>query len=220
MIKKTVASACAVFCLAVFLAQPASGTEFSGGARIGLNLSSIIGDTVTIMVPRFGLNGEIFACEWINESFGLQEELGIGSRGEAWKSSDSIDWGVYDRFAGNFTYLDVPILAKWRFLQRENVRPVLYGGFTIGFPLVAEFEYLGNTSDLLQRTQPVDFGLTAGVSMEIKQGNAIIPIDFRYTWGATSFLKNPDYPVQLHHSVFSLSAGFGWIFNMAKKGEF
>ena len=198
----------------------ASGMELSVGARIGLNLSSIIGDTEAIMGPRVGINAEAFASEWFNESFGLQEEIGLGARGESWKNSDSVDYGVLNEFASSLTYLEIPILAKWRFVQLENLRPVLYGGITLGFPIVAESEYFGNSTDMEQYTQPVDLGLTAGVSLDIKRGNAIIPIDLRYTWGATNYLNNPNYPLVFHHSVLSLSVGFGWIVDFAKKSEF
>ena len=73
---------------------------------------------------------------------------------------------------------------------------------------------------MLAQTQPFDLGLCAGLSLNIKHGNAIIPIDIRYTWGATNFLNNPDYPLALHHSVFSISAGFGWIVDFTEKKEF
>jgi hypothetical protein len=194
--------------------------ELSVGARIGLNLSSIIGDTETIMGPRIGINAEAFASEWFNENFGLQEEIGLGSRGESWKNSETVDFNVLDKFASSLTYLEIPILAKWRFVQLENLRPVLYGGITLGFPIIAESEYFGNSTDMEQHTQPIDLGLTAGVSLDIKRGNAIIPIDLRYTWGATNYLNNPNYPLVFHHSVLSLSVGFGWILDFAKKSEF
>ncbi len=211
------AVAAAVFA-ALFL-HNVSAIELSMGARIGMNASGIIGDTSSIMVPRLGLCGAVFASEWINQRFGLQEELGFGSRGETWKA-DTVDWTIYDNFATSFNYLDIPLLAKWRFIQNDLMRPVLYGGIDIGFPLVAEAEYLGNTVDMRSKTQPVDLGLTAGLSLDIKRGNEIIPIDIRYTWGATNFENNINYQVQLRHSVFSISAGFGWILDFAKKSEF
>ncbi len=221
MLKISLGKTSAAALFAALLLQNTPALELSVGARLGGSVSGIMGDTSKMMVPRFGLNGAFFASEWINQSFGLQQELGFGSRGEAWKNPDSVDWKLFDQFAGSFMYLEVPLLAKWRFIQNEKFRPVLYGGFDIGFPIIAESEYLGNTSDMSAKTQPVDFGLTAGMSLDIKPGTkAIIPIDIRYTWGATNFLNNPDYPLALHHSVFSISAGFGWILDFSKKSEF
>jgi hypothetical protein len=206
----------------VFL-QSAPALEFSAGARLGLNVSGILGDTVKLNMPRFGLCVGAFASEWINESFGLQEELVIGFRGESLKNADSLN-PLWDRYPTHFTYLEVPILAKWKFLKRDKFRPVLYGGPNIAFPLISESVYVGgNTYDKMPQTQPVDVGLTVGLSLDMLRGNAVIPIDVRYTLGFIDFLKrdpqNP-YDLRLTHSVFSISAGLGWIFDFTKKKEF
>jgi len=212
------AGAAALF--AALLAQSVPCLELSLGARLGLNVSGILGDTSTTMAPGFGANGEVFASEWINQSFGLQEEIGFSARGAGWKDPDA-KGDANTKYPNAFTYLDIPVLAKWRFVQRENLRPVLYGGFTVGFPLAASLIYQGANQDMMSFINPVDLGLTAGLSFDIKRGNLLIPIDIRYTWGATNFLNNSkaDYPEQLHHSVFSISAGLGWILDVGKKKE-
>lgn len=40
-----------------------------------------------------------------------------------------------------------------------------------------------------------------------------------YTWGATNFLNNNkvEYTAELHHGVFSISAGREWILDLTKK---
>jgi hypothetical protein len=216
-----VVKAGAVALFAALLAQSAPCLELSVGARLGLNIFGILGDTSKIMAPGFGASGEVFASEWINQSFGLQEEIGLSARGAGWKNPDSTTINSESKYPNSYTYLDIPILAKWCFLKRESLRPALYGGFTVGFPLVASLVYKGGVGDDKKSyINPVDFGLTAGLSLDIKRGNLLIPIDIRYTWGATNFIdKNKaDYTVELHHSVFSLSVGLGWIFDLAKKG--
>jgi hypothetical protein len=216
-----------VLLVLVFM-QSAPAMELSAGARIGLNMSGVLGDTskhtAELMMPRFGFNFGAFASEWINESFGLQEELVIGFRGESWKNADSIDLSLWNKYPIHFTYLEVPILAKWKFLKKDNLRPVLYGGPNIAFPIIAEAVSVGgNTLDMMSSTQPVDVGLTVGLSLDWKRGNAVVPIDVRYTMGFIDFLKrdalNP-YDIRLTHSVFSISAGLGWIFDFTKKKEF
>lgn len=214
----SLAQAGAVAVLTALLAQSAPCLELSLGARLGLNVSGILGDTATTMAPGFGANGEVFASEWINQSFGLQEEIGFSARGAGWKVPDARE-NANTKYPNAFTYLDIPILAKWRFVQRENLRPVLYGGFTVGFPLAASLVYQGGIADMESEVNPVDLGLTAGLSLDIKRGNLLIPIDIRYSWGVFNFLdKNKvDYTEELHHSVFSISAGLGWILDLAKK---
>jgi hypothetical protein len=222
--KRNIGGLFAGILLVLVLIQSAPAMEFSAGARIGLNMSGVLGDTIKIMMPRFGFNFGAFASEWINQSFGLQEELVIGFRGESWKNSDSIDYSLWNKYPIHFTYLEVPILAKWKFLKWEKYRPVLYGGPNIAFPLISESVARGgNTYDMMPRTQPVDVGLTIGLSLEAIRGNAVIPVDIRYTMGFIDFLKrdalNP-YDIRLTHSVLSVSAGLGWIFDFTKKKEF
>jgi hypothetical protein len=204
------------------VAQNVCAVELSAGARIGMNLSGILGDTVnSIMAPRFGITGGFFCSQWINDRLGLQEELGFSFRGESWKDPDKYISQIANKYAFRFTYIEVPVLVRWKFIKQENVRPVLYAGPLFAMPIIAESETLpGNTEDMKEKTQPFDLGLTAGLSFEVKQGNAVIPIDIRYTWGATNYLKNPDYNLELHHSVVSISAGLGWIMDFAKKKEF
>jgi hypothetical protein len=208
--------------LALVFLQSAQAMEFSAGARVGLNVSGILGDTVKLNMPRFGFNFGAFASEWINESFGLQEELVIGFKGESLKKDTLND--LWSRYPTHFTYLEVPILAKWKFLKRDNIRPVLYGGPNIAFPLISESVSQGGTTyDKMPLTQPVDVGLTVGASLDWKRGNAVIPIDVRYTLGFIDFLKRDEqnpYDLRLTHSVFSISAGLGWIFDFTKKKEF
>ncbi|HUI91715.1 MAG TPA: porin family protein [Chitinivibrionales bacterium] len=211
--------------LALAVAQASQAMEFSAGARLGLNVSGIIGDTSKLMMPRFGLCFGGFASEWINESFGLQEELMFDFKGESWKNQDSIDLSIFNKYPTHFTYLDVPILAKWRFINKDKIRPVLYGGPYIGFPLISEsVSYGGNTYDKMSSTQPVDVGLTAGLSLDCRMGaNGVIPIDIRYSIGLIDFYKRdaPNlYDRTLLQSVFSISAGLGWIFDFTKKKEF
>jgi hypothetical protein len=75
----------------------------------------------------------------------------------------------------------------------------------------------------MSRTQPVDVGLTAGFSLDWRRGNAVVPIDIRYSIGFIDFLKrdpSDPYDRTLLHSVFSISAGLGWIFDFTKQKEF
>jgi hypothetical protein len=208
--------------LVLVFIQSAPAMELSAGARIGLNMSGVLGDTVKLNMPRFGFNFGAFASEWINESFGLQEELVIGFRGESLKKDTLND--LWTRYPTHFTYLEVPILAKWKFLKWEKFRPVLYGGPNIAFPLISESVSQGGTTyDKMSITQPVDVGVTVGLSLDAIRGNAVIPIDVRYTMGFIDFLKRDElnpYDIRLTHSVLSVSVGLGWIFDFTKKKEF
>jgi hypothetical protein len=198
--------------------------DLSCGARLGLNVSAILGDTVKITNPRIGLNICGWANQWINAKFGLQEEVNFSFKGESWKDPENIDFHIYNIYPMHFTYLEIPILAKWRFYDNERINTSLYGGPNLSFPIVAEGVYMaGNTIDLLSAINPVDFGITAGLCLALNYDKAVIPVDIRYTFGLINFLNKEtrsSYDLRLTHSVFSISAGLGWKIDLKKKKEF
>jgi len=198
---------------------PCGSAELSAGGRIGLNVSAIFGDTVQGLTPRFGFNVGLYTTQWLNEKLGLQEELVIDMRGERWTSDPSALMS-YSNYATNFTYLDIPLLVKWRFVNNDALRPSLYLGPTFAFPLIAQAEYMGNTKDMLEQTNRFDFDVTAGFSLDIRRGNAFIPIDVRYILGLTNFAKASDYNAHVTHGVFSISVGLGSLLDFQKHKEF
>jgi hypothetical protein len=216
----------AVFITALFfLTCPTAATEYSGGARLGLNVSSIFGDSVQDLAPRVGFNFELYATEWLTDRWGFQQELVIDMRGARWTSDPTINPttnNAYISYATNFTYLAIPLLAKWRITNNDAVRPSLFLGPTFAFPLIAEAYYLGNSTDMPAKTNWLDFDVTAGVSLDVRRDNFFVPIDIRYTLGLTNFAKgNPDlgYNADVKHGVFSISIGLGHIVNFKKNKE-
>jgi hypothetical protein len=210
----------AVFTALVLLMSTASATEYSGGGRIGLNVSSIFGDSVQNLTSRVGLNVGLYAGEWFTPRLGLQEELLIDLRGGRWASDPTISNATaFDNYATNFTYLAIPILAKWRFSDNDALRPSVYLGPTFAFPLIAEAEYMGNTIDMMAFTNKFDFDVTVGLSLDIRRGNALIPIDIRYSYGLTNYVKSSVYNAHLRHGVFSISIGLGTIVDLVKNKE-
>jgi hypothetical protein len=206
----------------LLLMRPAPAAEYSGGGRIGLNVSSIFGDSVQNLTSRVGFNFELYATEWLNPRLGLQQELVIDMRGGHWTSDPTESMTTvmaYNNYATNFTYLAIPLLVKWRFMNNDAVRPSLYLGPTLAFPLITEAEYNGNTRDMGPNTNKFDFDVTAGLSLDIRKGNVFIPVDIRYTYGLTNFAKTGEYNAHVKHGVFSISAGLGHIVEFKKNKE-
>jgi hypothetical protein len=197
------------------LVWPGSALELSAGGRVGLNVSSLFGDSVKAMNPRVGFNLGLFAEEWLSERIGLQQDLILGTRGARWKSGQ-VDYLAYDNFATVFTFLDIPLLVKWCFKKNDAARPALYFGPDFAFPLTAESVFEGTAKDMKKETQAFDFGLTVGASLDVRQGDAFIPIDIRYTLGLTNYAKSGEYNAHVTHGVFSISAGLGHLINLKK----
>jgi hypothetical protein len=212
---KTVLFGLAVLCLA----GSGSAAEISAGGRVGLNVSAIFGDTVQGLTPRVGFNLGLYSTQWLNEKLGFQEELMINTKGERWKSGE-IDYTAYNHYATSLTYLDIPLLVKWRFMANDALRPSLYAGPDLAFPLIADAAYNGNTVDMMQVTNGLDFGFTAGLSFDIRQGTMFIPLDIRYTLGLTDYAKTGELNLHQRNGVFSISAGLGFLLDFMKKKEF
>ncbi len=193
--------------------------EYSAGARLGINISSIYGDTVQTTMARVGLNIGMYFTAWLTDKIALQQEAVIGTRGERWKDPNNVDPFVYTRYATVSTYLDLPLLVKWRFYQSDALRPAVYIGPTCAIALVAESEYGTTSQDMMEKTNRFDFGITAGFSMDIRQGNYFIPVDIRYNLGLTNYVKPDDYGTTARHGVLSVSVGLGHLLEFGKKKE-
>lgn len=193
--------------------------EYSGGARLGINISSVYGDTVQTMMARVGLNIGLYFTAWLNDKIALQQEAVIGTRGERWKDPNNVDPFVYSRYATVSTYLDLPLLVKWRFYQSDALRPSVYFGPDCAIALVAESEFGTTSQDMMDKTNKFDFGLTAGFSMDIRQGDYFIPVDIRYNLGLLNYVKPDEFNTTAKHSVISVSVGLGHLLEFGKKKE-
>lgn len=212
---KFVRRGCCVFLMILFLFDVSRAADLYAGGRVGLNLSAIFGDTVTSRTMGVGLNAAVFFSAWLNDKFGVQPELAVSTKGERWTRDDYTSW---DHYATKLTYLEIPVLAKWKFLKHETLVPALFAGPNLGLLLSAESEVGGSTLDQKPVTNTMDFGVTAGVSLDIKRNNFIIPIDIRYTLGLVDYPQDNTYKVT--NGVFSISAGLGYLVNAKKEKEF
>ncbi len=92
--------------------------------------------------------------------------------------------------------LDIPILAKVKFLQGV-VRPYAFAGPSIGFVLSAkeDWEPIGYASqevDIKDNTSSVDFGLVFGGGAEFHIARSIaLTADVRYSLGLSDMAKEP-----------------------------
>jgi hypothetical protein len=212
---KSVRSGCCVFLSVLFLCTAAGAAEYAAGGRVGLNLSAIFGDSIPGRTMGFGLNASVFFSAWLTERFGVQPELFLSTKGERWSVDD---YGNWDHYATKLTYLEVPVLAKLKIVKSETLVPVFFLGPDLGLLLGASSEIKGSTLDQKPVTKSVDFGVTAGTSLEIRRNNSIIPIDIRYTLGLINYSKDAAYKVK--NGVFSVSAGLGFLLNVKKEKEF
>jgi hypothetical protein len=211
---KSVRSGCCVLLSVLFLFSASSAAEYAAGGRVGLNLSAIFGDSIPGRTMGVGLNAALFFSAWLNDRFGAQADLLVSTKGERWSVDD---YGNWDHYATRLTYLEIPVMAKWKFVKHETLVPALFVGPDLGLLLAASSEIKGSTLDQKPVTKSFDFGVTVGTSLEIRRNNSIIPVDIRYTLGLVNYPKDAAYKVR--NGVFSV-AGLGFLLNVKQEKEF
>lgn len=213
--QKYIGALAAAMFISVMFTVNSGAFELSGGGRLGLGFASIIGDTTPGVSPRTGLTGCFFTTIWITPAFFLQPELGLGIKGEAAVKNINV---TNPDFATSLSYCEIPVLFGWKILGKEQLQASIFAGVTPAFLLGAESVYGGGSIDMKDQTKSFDLGLTGGAAVCLKRNRAFIPVDIRYTYGASRFDtagKNP-----LHNSVISISAGFGYEFTLKKEESF
>lgn len=101
----------------------------------------------------------------------------------------------------NYKYLDLPILARWRFPLANNVLvPNVYAGTTIGVLLASDYTFpllggiisnqLDNYFGLFNdNTGKLNISITGGLGLGINAGSGVINFDFRYNHGLLNVLE-------------------------------
>jgi hypothetical protein len=183
-----------------------SALDVSVGARIGANISSILGDTAKGVSPKVGLTGGVFSTIRVYRNFYVQPELLLGIKGE---SSDTDQNISNPPNATSLTYFEIPVLLGWKFLSSGFFQASIYAGAVPALNLSAQSVYGGGAGsiDMKAKTKSFDCGLTGGLTVCIENNHSFIPIDVRYVFGLIPFNGDKNYP--LNNVAISLTVGFG-----------
>jgi hypothetical protein len=207
----------AIIIALVLVAIPSSALDLSAGAKFGMNISSILGDTAKGVSPKVGLTGGVFSTVWVTPIIYVQPELMISLMGE---SSDT-DQNVFNPpNATNLAYAEIPVTVGWKFLGHELYQASIYVGVVPSFLLMAQSVYGGGAGsiDMKNKTKSFDCGLTGGATVTIKSNSAFVPIDIRYYLGMVPFNNDKNYP--LNNAAVSLTIGFGSEIKFKKEEKF
>jgi hypothetical protein len=180
----------------------AAALQFGAGAKLGMSMGALSGkkfdqtETSVKKSMRPGFAGYGLLSIAILDNFGAELELGYTSRGETWsdKSNDN------NYFSLDFDYLEIPLLIKGM-LPLGPVKPMLYAGPSLGFPLSAkrkvhaqeawatgEGDYSLPDSTRSSR----EFGLVFGGGATCEAGPGALVVDMRYRLGLTDVFKAPE----------------------------
>jgi hypothetical protein len=128
----------------------------------------------------------------INDKFSVQPELLFSTQGADAEVGD-------DTF--NLSYINLPIMAKYYATEALSIEV----GPQIGFLVNAELEELGETIDIDENTQGIDFGLNLGLGYKLASG---LNFSARYNLGLSKVFDSEVEDLDVNNSVFQFSVGY------------
>ncbi len=185
--KKILLTAAAVFAFSFANAQ-----DVKFGAKAGLNMSNFGGDAEdTSMKIGFQVGG--FAEIKVSDKFAIQPELLYSAL------------GAKEDFAGievssNLNYLNIPVMAKYFVAEGFS----LEAGPQLGFLLSAKAKGDGESEDIKDALESIDFGLNFGAGYDVAEN---INIGVRYSLGLSNIIKDSD-DYKVNNSNIAIAVGY------------
>ncbi|WP_128545728.1 porin family protein [Larkinella soli] len=184
--------------------------RWSAGPRLGLNLSTFVGDVDNNkLLPGVTAGGFIMYSD-INH-FGVSADLLFSQRGSRYKISDPTR---EFKFTQRINYLEVPVLFRYFLNLSGNFRPNLFLGPNLGIKLNATRTDPDRKYDNGNIFRPADLGATVGLSLNFRVKEAQrLHLDARYTLGLSDITdpaKAPTPDGNVRNSTISFLVGYGF----------
>ncbi|WP_266368915.1 porin family protein [Tellurirhabdus rosea] len=199
------------FCLlALTVSSVVAQQRWSAGPRLGLNLSTAVGDIDNTKLKPGLVAGGFVMYSSVNH-FAVSLDALYSQRGFRYKQTDA-QGGIDYRQRVN--YLELPLLFRYFLNRSGDVRPNIFIGPNVGFLLGANrTNPEAKNRELFRKA---DFGATAGLGLNFRVGQAQrLHLDARYTFGLSDMTQNvplipdnrPDGVVR--NSTINLTLGYG-----------
>jgi hypothetical protein len=186
--------------------------KFEPGIKLGVNFANLSGGPHELS-SRTGIFAGI-SMEINIESWPVSIEPGVfySQKGAEGQYKETIIKGAYEGNAGTFKldYIEVPILAKYRFATESALKPYIMGGPYIEFNLNSEVKASKNVAyleDISAEIKSTGFGLLAGVGSDFHINGRKFNIQARYGVSLNPVYENRSDEGEKHR-VFNISAGF------------
>jgi hypothetical protein len=145
---------------------------------------------------KTGFSGGAFLNYALSGAFSLQPELLYCSKGVM---SNLYDGFVVVDVTASFDYIELPVLAKYSFLERGKFRPCIYAGPSVAYAIASELEIeagiLGASVDFSSLTHVSDFGMIVGVGFDYDIGDGTVTFDARFQRGFTNVIMSGDFEI-------------------------
>lgn len=186
-------------CSAVMVySQPVSKPGIGFGIKAGANFAKLkieSGNTESKTASQTGLNAGVFAEIPASANFTVQPELTYSSMGYEIE-------GTYN-VKGKYTYLSLPVLAKYTFTGSGFG---IYAGPQLGYLLSANREFNGTTTDVKDQLKSTDFSAVFGSEFTVP--NTGFVISGRYQLGLKNILKDPPAGYSTKNNTATVTLGY------------
>ncbi|MEM1269524.1 MAG: porin family protein [Bacteroidota bacterium] len=186
------------------------------GARVGGAGSTYVGDPDTEFDGVGGLVVGFTFDFYVSETLTVRPELSYLNKGA--RVQTPVDFGdggtpvdINARF--DVTYIEVPVLVRYRPRPFARWTPAFHAGPTVAFNTGATvtFSAVGAEDTEFQQSDDsikgVDYGFAAGAGIDVDLDGRLLSLEARYTRGITNIVSDDDDPK--FNGTWSLTLGIG-----------
>jgi hypothetical protein len=194
------------------LAQENQAPGFRLGIRVGATISNF-SNTQPYTTEKLGITIGGVVEYSLSEKFSIQAEPAYMQQGGQYlKFSDDSRFGdasilavrtVASRITAH--YIDIPLLAKYKFSALGNFNPNIVLGGSFGYLLNASDNFIKTyhysqsyftvygKQNISSEFEKMQLGITAGIGGDVSVGSKRLLIDLRYRYGITNAKKSFSY---------------------------
>jgi hypothetical protein len=192
--------------------------QLSIGGRVGANFANVsvsnIEDISTNSITGFSV---AFVLDiGITENFSVQPELAFIQKGFNQEETFDILGTMFTiKVDQVINYIDVPILAKYAFVNSETLIVYVAAGPVLGYAMsgktTVEQDGEKETMDINFDDEGInrfDFGGSIGAGAGFGVGPGHIVLDLRYVMGFSNLIKDPIDNEKVNNTGFGASVGY------------
>ncbi len=207
-----------VFALFAMTLTFTSFAQLSVGVRAGVNFANQTFEAEGLSISPDGLTGLYVSIPveiGISDKFSVQPELTYLQKG----SSTKFDvLGFSTESTVTYNYLELPILAKYKFVKTDDLGVYAAAGPSFGYALGGESKV---SLQGVEETTDIDFGkeefedfnrldvaLNFGAGVEYQAGPGKLVLDLRYMLGLSNLNGAEDDDATTKNNGFAASIGY------------
>ncbi len=184
---------CLAFLVVLSVATPAHAQRWTGALKAGAAITQFSGETLTSVDfdPRVGLVGGMTLGYDFGTVFAILPEVLYVRKGAYF---DVLLGDIPTRVRSDLTYIEVPVLAQYRFETSGYLHPKIFAGPMIAFMMDSRIEFRAQGSDLTQdeeddSIESRDFGAVFGAGVEVEVSDQRLSFEARASFGMADITK-------------------------------